>query len=245
MGRIVAAQVVGRTGNDALAGLSHGVHRTVRSHGTSRKQQLDLVTHASSNNGAQQLDIANNLGIWREIGRKVDHAVEFVSLVQVLHQLFPRRIGRRPVAARLVGRHDLHMVTGKRLGTEVVIDIRGIANNQHFHRALPLLKFAFCQSLTCVSICAFPYVVNVGQRGNYKAVFRGFGSLCGRGHATLSRFHWVSRKSTLYHADTYTDTYAVARGYLRGRPFSAADKRKTPEPFYQFRRKEFGRGGRI
>lgn len=170
MGRIVAAQVVGRTGNDALAGLSHGVHRTVRSHGTSRKQQLDLVTHASSNNGAQQLDIANNLGIWREIGRKVDHAVEFVSLVQVLHQPFPRRIGRRPVAARLVGRHDLHTVTGKRLGTEVVIDIRGIANNQHFHRALPLLKFAFCQSLTCVSICAFPYVVNVGQRGNYKAV---------------------------------------------------------------------------
>lgn len=170
MGRIVAAQVVGRTGNDALAGLSHGVHRTVRSHGTSRKQQLDLVTHASSNNGAQQLDIANNLGIWREIGRKVDHAVEFVSLVQALHQLFPRRIGRRPVAARFVGRHDLHMVTGKRLGTEVVIDICGIANNQHFHRAFPLPKFAFCQSLTCVSICAFPYVVNVGQRGNYKAV---------------------------------------------------------------------------
>ena len=91
-----------------------------------------------------QLDVANGLGMRREIGREVDHTVEFVSLVQVLQQLFPRRMERRPVAARLVGRHDLNMVTGKRLGTKVVIDIHGIANNQHFHRALPLPKFSFC-----------------------------------------------------------------------------------------------------
>lgn len=142
--RIVAAQVVGRTGNDALAVLPRSVHRTVRSHGTSHKQQLNLATHASSKDGAQQLDVANGLGMRREIGREVDHTVEFVSLVQVLQQLFPRRMERRPVAARLVGRHDLNMVTGKRLGTKVVIDIHGIANNQHFHRALPLPKFSFC-----------------------------------------------------------------------------------------------------
>ena len=102
------------------------VHRTVRSHGTSHKQQLNLATHASSKDGAQQLDVANGLGMRREIGREVHHTVEFVSLVQVLQQLFPRRMERRPVAARLVGRHDLNMVTGKRLGKHFGISLFGL-----------------------------------------------------------------------------------------------------------------------
>lgn len=47
--------------------------------------------------------------------------------------------------------YNLNMVTGKRLGTKVVVNIRGIANNQHLHGAPPpqtqaiqRVKHAYC-----------------------------------------------------------------------------------------------------
>ena len=68
--------------------------------------------------------------------RQVDHAVELVGLFQVLKQLFPRGMGRRLIAARVLRGYDLHMVAGERLGTKVIVNICGVANNQHLHGVL-------------------------------------------------------------------------------------------------------------
>ena len=138
-GSIVAAQVVGRVGNNALAGLTRGIDVAIGARRPRHKQQLDLAVHAGTKHRAQQLDVAKGLGMRREVGREIDHAIELVGLVQMLQQLVPGRGSRRPVALRVVYSHDLHMIPGERLGTKVVIDIRSIANNQHFHRALPSL----------------------------------------------------------------------------------------------------------
>lgn len=67
--------------------------------------------------------------------RQVDHAVELVGLIQVLQKLFPRGMGRRLVATRVLRGYDLHMVPGERLGTKVIVNICGVANNQHLHSA--------------------------------------------------------------------------------------------------------------
>ena len=67
--------------------------------------------------------------------RKVDHAVELIGLIQVLQKLFPRGMGRLLVAARVLRGYDLHMVPGERLGTKVIVNICGVANNQHLHSA--------------------------------------------------------------------------------------------------------------
>ena len=67
--------------------------------------------------------------------RQVDHAVELVGLLQVLEQLFPRGMGRRLIAARFRGSDDLDMVPGERLGIKVIVNICGVANNQHLHGA--------------------------------------------------------------------------------------------------------------
>ena len=74
-----------------------------------------------------------------EVGRKVDHALKLVGLVQVLEEFFPRGMGRRLVTARVLRGYDLHMVAGERLGAKVIVNICGVANNQHFHGA-PLLE---------------------------------------------------------------------------------------------------------
>ena len=138
-GRIVAAQVVGRVGNDALAGLAGGIDVAIGARRPGNKQQLDLAVHAGAKDRAQQLDIAKGIGMRRKVGGKIDHAIELVGLVQVLQQLVPGRGSRRPVALRVARGYDLHMVPRERLDAKVVIDIRSIANNQHFHCALPSL----------------------------------------------------------------------------------------------------------
>ena len=72
--------------------------------------------------------------------RQVDHAVELVGLLQVLKELIPRGMGRRFIAARFHGSDDLNVVPGERLGTKVIVNICGVADNQHFHGALlPLI----------------------------------------------------------------------------------------------------------
>lgn len=78
-----------------------------------------------------------------EVGRKVDHALKLVGLVQVLEELFPRSMGRRLIAARVLRGYDLHMVAGERLGAKVIVNISGFANNQHFHGVPPPLNSAF------------------------------------------------------------------------------------------------------
>ena len=70
--------------------------------------------------------------------RQVDHAVELVGLPQVLEELFPRGMGRQLIAARFLRGYDLNVVPGERLGTKVIVNICGVANNQHLHGA-PLL----------------------------------------------------------------------------------------------------------
>ena len=70
-----------------------------------------------------------------EVIRQIDHAIELVGLVQVLQQLFPRSMRRRLVAPRIIGSYNLNMIPGKRLSAKVVVNIRGIANNQHLHGA--------------------------------------------------------------------------------------------------------------
>ena len=67
--------------------------------------------------------------------RQVDHAVELVGMIQVLEELFPRGMGRRLVAARFRGSDDLNVVPGERLGAKVIVNICGVANNQHLHGA--------------------------------------------------------------------------------------------------------------
>ena len=139
VGCIVAAQVVGRAGNDALAGLTRGIDVAIDARRPRHKQQLDLAVHAGTKHRAQQLDVAKGLGMRREVGREIDHAIELVGLVQVLQQLVPGRGSGRPIALGVARGHNLYMIARERLGTKVVIDIRSIANNQHFHRALPSL----------------------------------------------------------------------------------------------------------
>ena len=153
---IVAAQVVGRAGNDALAGLASGIDAAIGACRPRHKQQLDLAVHASAKDRAQQLDVAKGLGMRREIGRKIDHAIELVGLVQVLQQLVPGRGSGRPIALGILRGHDLHMVPRERLGAKVVIDIRSIANNQHFHRALPSRQIEMMPNMRivrCQRIC--------------------------------------------------------------------------------------------
>ena len=86
-----------------------------------------------------------------EVGRKVDHALKLVGLVQVLEELFPRSMGRRLIAARVLRGYDLHMVAGERLGAKVIVNICGVANNQPFHGVPPpqkstfaIVKHAYC-----------------------------------------------------------------------------------------------------
>lgn len=75
-----------------------------------------------------------------EVGRKVDHALKLVGLVQVREELFPRSMVRRLIAARVLRGYDLHMVAGERLGAKAIVNICGVANNQHLHGVLPPLK---------------------------------------------------------------------------------------------------------
>lgn len=86
-----------------------------------------------------------------EVGRKVDHALKLVGLVQVLEELFPRSMVRRLIAARVLRGYDLHMVAGERLGAKAIVNICGVANSQHFHGVPPpqkstfaIVKHAYC-----------------------------------------------------------------------------------------------------
>lgn len=143
---IVTAQVVGSAGDNALARLGptggRGVVVTSASgalctRGPRNKQQLHIASHTGTKHRAQQFDVAKSLGIRGKVGRKVDHAFELIGLVQVLQQLFPRGMGRRLIAARVLRGYDLHMVAGERLGAKVIVNICGVANNQHLHGVLP------------------------------------------------------------------------------------------------------------
>lgn len=97
---IVTAQVVGSAGDNALARLGATGGRDIVvmasalcTRGPGYIQQLHAASHASTKHRAQQLDVAKGLGMRGEVGRKVDHALELVGLVQVLQQLFPRGMG--------------------------------------------------------------------------------------------------------------------------------------------------------
>lgn len=136
----MAAQVVGRAGDNALARLFCGIGGTLSARGPGYIQQLNPAPHARTKDRAQQLDIAKGLGMRREVVRQIDHAVELIGLIQVLQKFFPRGMRRRLVAMRIRGSDDLNVVPGERLGTKVIVNICGIANNQHFHGApLPLI----------------------------------------------------------------------------------------------------------
>ena len=103
---IVATEVVGRAGDNALTRLGgricgiRGIVGARRATGMFRarrprhKQQLHTAAHAGTKHRAQQLNVAKSLGMRREISGEVDHAVELVGLVQVAQQLFPRAVGR-------------------------------------------------------------------------------------------------------------------------------------------------------
>ena len=78
--------------------------------------------------------------MWGEDIRQVDHAVELVGLLQVLEELIPRGMRRRLIAVPFRSSDDLNMVPGERLGTKVIVNICGVANNQYLHGApLPLI----------------------------------------------------------------------------------------------------------
>ena len=143
---IVTAQVVGSAGDNALARLGptggRGVVVTSASgalctRGPRNKQQLHIASHTGTKHRAQQPNVAKSHGMRGEVGRKVDHALKLVGLVQVLEELFPRSMGRRLIAARVLRGYDLHMVAGERLGAKVIVNIGGVANNQHFHGVPP------------------------------------------------------------------------------------------------------------
>ena len=77
-----------------------------------------------------------------EISGEIDHTVELISLVQVAQQLFPRAV-RRWLALRIICSYNLNMIARKRLGAEVIVNICGVANNQHLHGAPPPLNSTF------------------------------------------------------------------------------------------------------
>ena len=140
MRSVVAAQVVGRAGDNSLARSPRGIGSTLGTRGPRYIQQLNPATHARTKDRAQQLDIAHDIGMRGKEIRQVDHAVELVGLLQVLEELIPRGMRRRLIAARFRGSDDLNVVPGERLGTKVIVNICGVANNQHFHGALlPLI----------------------------------------------------------------------------------------------------------
>ena len=157
---IVTAQVVGSAGDNALArpGPTGGRGVVVTSasgalctRGPRNKQQLHIASHTGTKHRAQQPNVAKSHGMRGEVGRKVDHALKLVGLVQVLEELFPRSMGRRLIAARVLRGYDLHMVAGERLGAKVIVNICGVANNQHFHGVPPpqkstfaIVKHAYC-----------------------------------------------------------------------------------------------------
>ena len=136
----MAAQVVSHSGDNALSRLLCGIGGALGARGPRYIQQLDPATHARTKDRTQQLDIAHGIGMRGKVIRQVDHAVELIGLLQVLEELFPRGMGRRLVAMRIRGGYDLNVVPGERLGTKVIVNICGVANNQHFHGAhLPLI----------------------------------------------------------------------------------------------------------
>lgn len=53
----------------------------------------------------------------------------------MLEQLFPRGMGRRLIAARVLRGYNLNVVPGECLGAKVIVNICGVANNQHLHGA--------------------------------------------------------------------------------------------------------------
>lgn len=124
--------------DNTLARSPRGIGGTLGTCGTCYIQQLDPATHARAKDRTQQLDIAHAIDMRGKVIRKIDHAVELIGLIQVLQKLFPRGMGRRLIAARFRGSDDLDMVPGERLGTKIIVNICGVANNQHLHGA-PLL----------------------------------------------------------------------------------------------------------
>ena len=132
----MTAQVVGSAGDNALARLGATGSRDIvvmtgalSTRGSRNEQKLHAASHTSTKHRAQQLDVAKSLGMRVEVGRKVDHALELVGLVQVLEELFPRGMGRRLIAARVLRSYDLNVVPGERLGAKVIVNICGVANN--------------------------------------------------------------------------------------------------------------------
>lgn len=121
--------------DNALARSPRGIGGTLGTCGPCYIQQLDPATHAGAKDRTQQLDIAHAIDMRGKVIRQVDHAVELVGLIQVLQKLFPRGMGRRLVATRVLRGDNLDMVPGERLGTKVIVNICGVANNQHFHGA--------------------------------------------------------------------------------------------------------------
>ena len=113
-----------------------GIGGILSARGPGYIQQLNLAPHARTNDRAQQLDIAHDVGMRREVMRQVDDTVELVGLIQVLEEHFPRGMERRLVAARVLRGYDLHMVAGECLGAKVIVNICGVANNQHLHGVL-------------------------------------------------------------------------------------------------------------
>lgn len=136
----MAAQVVCRAGNNSLARAPRGIGGTLSTRGSRYIQQLYPAVRARTKDRTQQLDIAHGIGMWGKEIRQVDHAVKLVGLLQVLEELFPRGKGRRLITTRFRGSDDLNVVPGERLGTKVIVNICGVANNQHLHGALlPLI----------------------------------------------------------------------------------------------------------
>lgn len=121
--------------DNALARSPRGIGGALGTRGPRYIQQLDPATRARTKDRAQQLDIAHGVGMRGKVIRQVDHAVELVGLLQVLEELFPRSMRRRLIAARFRSSDDLNVVPGERLGAKVIVNICGVANNQHLHSA--------------------------------------------------------------------------------------------------------------
>ena len=103
---VVATEVVGRAGNNALTrlggsicgikriGIARRAASNLRARRPRHKQQLHTTAHTGTKHRAQQFNVAKGLGMRSEISGEVDHAVELVGLIQVAQQLFPRGVGR-------------------------------------------------------------------------------------------------------------------------------------------------------
>ena len=121
--------------DNAFARLFCGIGGILSARGPGYKQQLNPAPHARTKDRTQKLDIAHGISMRGKVIRQVDHAVELVGLLQVLEQLFPRGMGRRLITTRILGGYNLNVVPGECLGAKVIVNICGVANNQHLHGA--------------------------------------------------------------------------------------------------------------